>query len=339
MKIIKLAIILCVLLLASCEKEIEFKGEQTDPKLVINSIVEPRKPVTAAISRSYFFLDTPNTTAPDDLTAMLFVNGNCIGNMTRQTDTAWNNWEEYDEEGNLYQSYKLVTSFINNYQPAVGDIVKITTAANGFDDAAGETSPLPLTLEWSLDSYKTTSWDADYYIDEEDTLWTLMASFELTLSLHDRNANQSDYYRLLARFGNYDELESDLRCYVTPTYDDPLFSSVVAENDFFDLDLDTAPEGVFTDVLFDGKTYQIKLPIHINANFRNRPNNGVFPMPIVMQHLSKEYYYYLNTYEQPEEIMQFFAEPIQTYTNVNGGYGIVGGRTVDTLWFDLPLVR
>ena len=33
----------------------------------------------------------------------------------------------------------------------------------------------------------------------------------------------------------------------------------------------------------------------------------------------------------------FFAEPIQTYTNVEGGFGIVGGRVVDTLWFAVPL--
>ena len=41
--------------LTSCEKEIEFKGEQTDSKLVINSIVETGQPVKARISKSVFF--------------------------------------------------------------------------------------------------------------------------------------------------------------------------------------------------------------------------------------------------------------------------------------------
>jgi hypothetical protein len=62
-----------------------------------------------------------------------------------------------------------------------------------------------------------------------------------------------------------------------------------------------------------------------------------FQISVSLQHLSKEYYYYLNTCEQGSEIDQFFAEPVQTHTNVNGGYGIVGGRTVDTLWFALEL--
>ena len=62
-----------------------------------------------------------------------------------------------------------------------------------------------------------------------------------------------------------------------------------------------------------------------------------FQLPIRLEHLSKEYYYYLNTCDQGDMSMQLYAEPIQTYTNVNGGYGIVAGRTVDTLWFALPM--
>ena len=46
------------LLLASCEKEIEFKGEQTDPKLVVNCVCTVGEPVVAQLSKSYFFLDT-----------------------------------------------------------------------------------------------------------------------------------------------------------------------------------------------------------------------------------------------------------------------------------------
>jgi hypothetical protein len=50
------------ILLASCEKEIEFNGEQTDPKLVVNSIVGTNEPVKAYISKSYFFLDYDENT-------------------------------------------------------------------------------------------------------------------------------------------------------------------------------------------------------------------------------------------------------------------------------------
>ena len=48
--ILTLIAIITAILLTSCEKEIEFNGEQIDPKLVINSIVEPGQPVKANIS-------------------------------------------------------------------------------------------------------------------------------------------------------------------------------------------------------------------------------------------------------------------------------------------------
>ena len=76
------------LLLSSCEKEIEFNGKQTDPKLVVNSIVGTDEPVKAYISKSYFFLDyDENTQAPDDLVASLYINGNPIGELTPSADT------------------------------------------------------------------------------------------------------------------------------------------------------------------------------------------------------------------------------------------------------------
>jgi len=56
-----------------------------------------------------------------------------------------------------------------------------------------------------------------------------------------------------------------------------------------------------------------------------------------VEHLSKEYYYYMNTCDQGDEITQFFSEPAQTYTNVTNGYGIVGGRIMDTVRFPLPV--
>ena len=86
-------LLISAILLASCEKEIEFNGEQVDPKLVINSIVEPGQPVKAYISKSIFFLDNDsNMQVPDDVVATLFVNGNRIGGLTRQPDTVWTSY-------------------------------------------------------------------------------------------------------------------------------------------------------------------------------------------------------------------------------------------------------
>ena len=57
----------------------------------------------------------------------------------------------------------------------------------------------------------------------------------------------------------------------------------------------------------------------------------------MLEHLSKEYYNYLNTCNQGDVSLQIWAEPIQTYSNVTNGFGIVGGMAVKTLWLPLPL--
>ena len=125
-----IALIVSAIALSSCEKEIEFKGEQTDPKLVVNCLAEAGQPVKAYISKSYFFLDNDeNTQVPDDVVATLYVNDNLIGAMTPHTDTIWHSWYDYDEEGNPYHSYRLATVFSNEYRPQEGDVVRITASA------------------------------------------------------------------------------------------------------------------------------------------------------------------------------------------------------------------
>ena len=337
-----LAMTFC-LLLSSCEKEIEFKGEQTDPKLVINSLMEPGQPVKANISKSFFFLDNQaNTTAPDDLVASLYVNGNLLREMTPHYDTvvSYDIWDPNDP--NLGRVQKVYTY---DYCPVVGDIIKITASANGFDDVEATTSPLPNgvdchanveVLEWT--SYYQYSYDD---VDDEfvvvDSLLSFYGDLVLTLDITDPNPGQSDCFKIYVENWKRDmHSKNSIRNYFE--YDDPVFGSALPNNEYIDFDdIDTKPQGVFTDVLFDGRTYQLKFKMRVEMTLDEEYDPDFFQLPIRLEHLSKEYYYYLNTCDQGDMSMQLYAEPIQTYTNVKGGYGIVAGRAVDTLWFALPL--
>ena len=338
-----LAMTFC-LFLTSCEKEIEFKGEQTDPKLVINGLMEPGQPVKANISKSYFFLDNPATTAPNDLVATLYVNGNPIGELMQQTDTIFLGGYTYDELGNIIPYYKLTTSFVNDYRPHSGDIIKITASANGFDDVEATTSPLPKAVEPQIHT-EVTRWDAWYQheynyetneMEEDSTLW-IWVNVDLTLDITDPNPGQGDYFKIRIENRKVDMYSlNSIRTYFE--YDDPVFGSALPDNEYIDFDdLETKPQGVFTDVLFDGRSYQLKLKMRVEMTVDEEYDPDFFQLPIRLEHLSKEYYYYLNTCDQGDMSMQIWAEPIQTYSNVKGGYGIVGGRAVNTLWFDLPL--
>ena len=337
--IITILAVTSTLLLASCEKEIEFNGSQTDPKLVINSLIEPGQPIKANISKSFFFLDNEaDTEAPNDLVAMLFVNGESLGEMTLSYDTvvSYDIWNP--NEPNMGRVQKVYT---HDYCPVAGDIVKITASANGFDDVEATTSPLPNNVVVQLDS-ELTKWNSWYnYIYDDtivvDSLLNIGAYVNLTLNITDPNPGQVDFFRVLIPSSKGGMAANSFYCIFD--YDDPVFGSAMPDNDIVDFsDLDTRPEGVFTDVLFDGRSYQLRFKLHLPITvYENEYDPDFFQLPISLQYLTKEYYNYLNTCDQGEDIITFFAEPIQTYTNVKGGYGIVGGRTVDTLWYALPL--
>lgn len=330
--------ILCLAALVSCTKEIEFNGEQTDPKLVINSIVEPGQSVKAYISKSYFFLDNvENTAAPDDLVATLFVNGERVGEMTRQTDTIWQGYEYVDLDS-VKPVFGTVPVFASDYRPIKGDIVTITATANGFDDVEATTSPLPNEVVWSIGGYQTVFWEEETEEYEEGIVLTIMGQLELTVEVTDPNPGKTDFFRIQLEGGGFSDYEYGNSFYISTTYDDPVFGGSVSGNDYFDIgDLQSRPEGVFTDALFDGRSYQIKLPLYLYYTIMGEVPSDFFQVSVRLEHLSREYYYYLNTCEQGDEIMQFFAEPVQTYSNVSGGYGIVAGLSIDSLSFPLPL--
>ena len=342
-KILTYITIATAILFTSCEKEIEFNGEQNDSKLVINSIVEPGQPVSAAISKSFFFLDnTANTIAPEDLVATLYVNGNRRGEMTPHFDTivSYDIWEPNNP--NLGHIRKIYTY---DYCPAVGDVIKITASASGFDDVVAITQPLPKAVDCQA-NVEITDWRSyyqpTYYYDHEeqdyieDSLLSFFGTLVLRIDITDPNPGQIDYFKIDISSG-FSTLLSSCRCYFE--YDDPIFGSVLPNNEFVDFsELETRPKNVFTDMLFDGKSYQLKVKMKIEVALEDGADTDFFQLPIRLEHITKEYYNYLNTCDQGDEMdLQILTEPIHTYTNVDGGYGIVGGRLVDKIWYALPL--
>lgn len=337
-KVILLAI--SIVFFTSCEKEIEFNGEQSDPKLVVNSLVEVGRPVSASISKSFFFLDNnANTLAPNDTEASLYVNGILYGLMTQTYDTlmSYDTWNPNDPS--LARVRKV---FVSDYCPQVGDIVKITASAQGFEDVEGITSALPSPTECQL-ADETIKEIESYYMDyDEDSALYVYGQLDLLIEVTDPNPGKTDLFRISIQRDDYDGDAGygyySSSYYVSPEFTDPVFGGSIESNEFFDAsDLDTRPQGVFTDALFDGGSYQIKVPVYFNLTKFDATNPDFFKVPITVEHLSKEYYYYLNTCEQGEAGFQIWAEPIQTYSNVKGGYGIVGGRATDVMQLALPL--
>lgn len=330
-----------IIFLTSCEKEIEFNGEQTAPRLVINSLIEVGQSVTARIGKSIFFLDNENDMqCPDDVVATLYVNDNLHGIMDVVYDSVEMHYYDIHFEDSIV--YKIEKHFRSDYCPAVGDVIKIAATAQGFEDVAGSTSALPSPVACQLLDKKVIEIDSYYmYVDEDDSALYVYGKLELSIEVTDPNPGQTDLFRISIKMSDYDTNgESQYYAsnyYVTHEYTDPVFGGSIDSNDYFDInDLDRRPEGVFSDALFDGGSYRIKVPVYFNLSKYNTTDPDFFNVPITIEHLSKEYYYYLNTCDQGGTLSEFFTEPIQVYSNVTNGYGLVGGHTTSQCWLPLP---
>ncbi|MDR2682263.1 MAG: DUF4249 domain-containing protein [Dysgonamonadaceae bacterium] len=155
----------CVLSFFACEKEIKFKGDETEPQLTLNSFLTPDTTVGVHLSKSRFFLSN-EAGFPNVLNAVVTLskNGEVI--------------ETLRETGDGY--------YAANYRPAIGDRLQLKASAPGLNpvEASADILPAPLIL-----SVETTNPSND-------------DNFIVTLKDPSETA---DYYRidLSARF--YDE--------------------------------------------------------------------------------------------------------------------------------------
>jgi hypothetical protein len=94
-------------------------------------------------------------------------------------------------------------------------------------------------------------------------------------------------------------------------------------------------EALFTDELFNGQSYTIDLHVPNRGQGSRRPLDITYLLKV--RTLSTSTYQYLSTRRLAERTEENpFASPVNVEGNVEGGYGLVGGRNVDTLRYRIP---
>jgi hypothetical protein len=101
--------------------------------------------------------------------------------------------------------------------------------------------------------------------------------------------------------------------------------------------LSTNKFNVFSDDLFNGKQYALKFSVPYNKEVYlpgKIPLSTKKELYIDLQGISREYYLYLQTRSNAKN-SNFFAEPVQVYTNITGGIGILGSYTTNLIKINL----
>lgn len=321
-----------ILLMAnSCQKKISFDAELISSRLVVNGMIEPdnivdllvaaSKPIPGVVSDFNWIIDA---------NVVLYENGEKIETLDTYDIT-------YDET--KVQSYwygnsaekRPAKGYRSKHKVVAGNSYKIVVSHPEYDEVTCETVvPEPVPIE-SIDTSTFVSNKFGY----EQNMLNLKITFNDPLE-------EDNYYRIIAvnTIGQpsveyHSDKEQDTVVYVTENnmiINDPIINP--EQEDANDI-LFSGPSNVyqvFTDELIQGKTYTINFDVNLYNNWNSELENvddlgAFYQFKLIFQSLSREAYLYIkSSYEHKYYDGELFVEPVQVFSNVEGGIGILGAQ-------------
>lgn len=284
-----------IMLAAACEKEIELKQGEIEPRIVVNSIFSADDTIWVQLSesRNVLYEETlPNIT--DAVLQLTDGNGAVLGDFIHQID-----------------GYYYLPSVI----PSAGNRYGITASKDGFKSISAFSSAPQLINVTSIDTVS--------YND--------VAQMEFTIKFTD-NATETNYYAVsISSFVGFNNEFGEIVYYESNYFSTKEFyvinggGATGLDNEKFD------SEFYFSDDLLAGQNITFKGRINYLAESES-PRFFVVKVSSLSEDLYKykvTYANYLQTQGDP------FAQPVQVYSNINEGFGIFGGASIyaDTLFF------
>lgn len=296
-----------------CRKYLDFEGEDLQPRLVLNSLATADSVLTVTLSNSRGVID-PGALAP-------VTNG-----QVRVFDGQGNLVEELVHQGDgVYQGTTTIVE---------GSELAVQAEASGLGAVrAADRVPLAVPIQ---------QWDTVSVIIDEGSGF-VYSTLELTLTINDPG-DRSNFYMLEGFIGQQYTIEwvfdpnSGEFVPDTVLLDEPFFSrATFSTTDQILLSGSDAGLGetrvffnraLFRDELFNGST----------RSFRFRLETSIRPgtLDLRLVSISEAAFRYYRTLERYSYASgDPFAEPVQVFTNVEGGLGVWIGANVERLSIDL----
>lgn len=302
MKKITLLILLATFL-ASCTKTVEYKGEITEPMLVVNSIINPDSIIEVFVSESWFFLNESSSDTISDASVKLFSGETEIAEL------------QYDLNGKY---------IANDIHPEENINYRIEVNADGYDATSAETS-LPNSIP--VAGFDTiTRFFEDLYPD----------ILEVDILINDP-AEEDNYYRITGflETWRWDEYSNQYYYWKEELWlssDDPVITGVENENDILGGTYNEYK--IFDDAYFSGETYGVTMKTYPGNLYKDHEKD-YFKYTFNLMSLSEGYFKYLRSktlHEENEE--NPFVEPVPVYSNVSNGIGFFGGFSCASISFE-----
>ena len=334
MKHIFILTLLIALLMSACREEVQFNDENIASKMVVNSFIEPDSLIKVSVAGSKPIPGIPSDfNWINDASIKLFVDG-------KETETLKTMEVSVPEGNNNYydQSYTPSVVYYSETKAEVGKIYKLEISHERYGLATCETTiPEPIQII-SLDTMVigTTRYNNEYNI------------LNVKLKFKDP-ANEANFYRLIAyvnqgiyREKRYQDTVMDSVIEVRENYltiFDPVINPEQEDANDFLLGSPRNPYNVFTDELIEGREYTVNFDINIYNHLRiegiDMTRKGEFhQIKFILQSITPETYLFLkSSYLHHYYDGDLFAEPVQVFSNVENGLGILGGQSNDVISF------
>lgn len=301
-------IAIAALAFASCEKEIEFTGEETAPYIMLFSEPADGCPWVVRITQSRFFLSNDTIRAISDAQIEATVNGQPLNTTIQYLGNG-----RYDM----------------GYTPHCGDTISVRVNVAGLPTiTSGCRVPSKANItniEYSMEESSRYSYWDDY---TQDSVISIGGTITVSFKLSDP-ADEHNYY-MLRRAERYNG-DDNWRYEYFELKDNVLFDNTDME-EVFDLGF-SEPDNwgdriFFSDERINGKDHTIKVEggYYRWSSISGSESNTERRLEIYT--LSRDMYLFYKTLkavQYQDEITSIFAEPVQLHTNVTGGIGVLGG--------------
>ena len=317
---VKIFFLIVIIGFNSCYQDLDFERYRSDPTVVLNAVVSPDTVIMANVCLTTFFTDTALLKVVKDAEVKLYVNGVYSEELK---------WEANNKS-------KFGGTYISSVTPKESDKIKIEVKSSYGNVWAEDVVPPKIYIEKVEISGRKIE-DPKSIIVEPGGNVSKGENFEVRYSITLKDIpNDSNYYCIRIENCNpYQPLG------VLDYSDDPVFiEQTSTTNGSFSGEIDGQGGRTFSDKLFDGKDYTLTIKETGNSMFYTY--GEILNRKILLYSLSKSYYNYLTSLlNVNENSIEYYLseyglyEPVKTFSNIQGGIGIVACSQVDIKLIEL----
>ena len=297
--------------LASCTKEVDFTGNQSDPLLVVNGLQQAGHPASLRVEKSVFFLDDQPDRRVKDVEVDLYVNGSFKESLQVRDSLIMEQYYIWTEQGEiLKERIRYAFNYCEGqYVIGEGDQLRFEVRSSEFDNASVEVAVPQAPQVISFDTVRVEASHNEYEL-----------KLRFALKLDDPVG--SDYYNLYPQGGLSGFTSTD------PVFTDQMvedIEDILGEHEYYGW----GQYNMFSDRFFEGSEYSVTMEAYwyVGEDYDNYE-----PFTLEVTCLDANFYQYLRSYRaysnsDPESLIGMFTEPVQVYSNVKNAVGIVGAQS------------